>query len=64
MKAVNAKLEQVDVEYEKEAKEVKEYGENVLQDRWSRYIGAMGIEAVKKQAQSSVLLIGLTPLGL
>lgn len=64
MKAVNAKLEQVDVEYEKETKEVKEYGENVLQDRWSRYIGAMGIEAVKKQAQSSVLLIGLTPLGL
>lgn len=35
-----------------------------MQDRWSRYIGAMGLEAVKKQAESSVLLIGLKPLGL
>lgn len=36
----------------------------MLQDRWSRYIGAMGIEAVKKQAESSVLLVGIKPLGL
>lgn len=43
IKAVNAKLEEVDVGYENESKEIKEYGENVLQDRWSRYIGAMGI---------------------
>ena len=43
---------------------MKEVGENILQDRWSRYIGAMGIEAVKKQAESSVLLIGFKPLGL
>lgn len=35
-----------------------------MNDRWSRYIGAMGLEAVKKQASSSVLLIGLKPLGL
>lgn len=35
-----------------------------MQDRWSRYIGAMGLEAVKKQAASSVLLVGLKPLGL
>lgn len=64
MKAVDVKLEEVDVEYEKEHQEVKEVGEHVLQDRWSRYIGAMGIEAVKKQAESSVLLIGFKPLGL
>lgn len=64
LKAVDIKLEEVDVEYEKESKIVKEYGENVMQDRWSRYIGAMGIEAVKKQAESSVLLVGLKPLGL
>ena len=64
MKAVDVKLEEVDVGYEKENKQIKEVGENVLQDRWSRYIGAMGIEAVKKQAESSVLLIGLKPLGL
>jgi hypothetical protein len=35
-----------------------------MQDRWSRYIGAMGLEAVKKQASSNVLLIGLKTLGL
>ena len=35
-----------------------------MQDRWSRYIGAMGIDAVKKQAESKVLLLGLKPLGL
>lgn len=35
-----------------------------MQDRWSRYIGAMGIEAVKKQAASKVILVGLKTLGL
>ena len=36
--------------------------ENVI-DRWSRYIGAMGMDAVKKQSNSSVFLSGLGPLG-
>ena len=35
-----------------------------MQDRWSRYIGAMGLEAVKKQSSSNVLLVGLKSLGL
>jgi tRNA A37 threonylcarbamoyladenosine dehydratase len=35
-----------------------------VRDRWSRYIGAMGVEAVKKQAESQVLLVGLGALGL
>ena len=34
-----------------------------MKDRWSRYIGAMGIEAVAKQAESTVLLSGLGGLG-
>jgi ubiquitin-activating enzyme E1 len=33
-------------------------------DRWSRYIGAMGIEAVKKQAAARVAVVGLNALGL
>lgn len=33
-------------------------------DRWSRYIGAMGIEAVKKQSTAKVVIIGLNALGL
>ena len=34
-----------------------------VKDRWSRYIGAMGIEAVAKQAESSIFLSGLGGLG-
>lgn len=33
-------------------------------DRWSRYIGAMGIEAVRLQSKAKVLLIGMGALGL
>ena len=34
-----------------------------VKDRWSRYIGAMGIEAVAKQAESRILICGLGALG-
>jgi hypothetical protein len=49
-KAKEVKLGEIDVSYEPEAGKELGYEENVMQDRWSRYIGAMGIEAVKKQA--------------
>ncbi|KAL4441756.1 hypothetical protein ABPG74_008753 [Tetrahymena malaccensis] len=32
-------------------------------NRWSRYIGALGIDAVKKQANANVLLVGLNHVG-
>ena len=35
-----------------------------VKDRWSRYIGAMGIEAVARQANSSVFLSGANGLGI
>jgi len=35
-----------------------------VRDRWSRYIGAMGVEAVSKQSKASILLYGLGALGL
>lgn len=34
-----------------------------VKDRWSRYIGAMGIDAVSKQSKASVLMFGLGPVG-
>lgn len=34
-----------------------------VKDRWSRYIGAMGIDAVAKQSKCSVFLSGLGSLG-
>lgn len=34
-----------------------------VRDRWSRYIGALGIDAVKRQAESRILLVELGALG-
>ena len=35
-----------------------------VKDRWSRYIGAMGIDAVRRQTTSSVFIAGLRGLGI
>ena len=35
-----------------------------VRDRWSRYIGAMGIDAVGRQAKADILVIGLAPFSL
>lgn len=53
--------------YDKTAEKVEPHVLDVesaqVKDRWSRYIGAMGIEAVAKQAESRVLLCELGALG-
>ncbi|CAD8118277.1 unnamed protein product [Paramecium sonneborni] len=57
-------IEEVDVTYDKAVQEqVLDVSNEQVRDRWSRYIGAMGIEAVKKQANAKVLLSGLGSLG-
>lgn len=59
-------IEEVDVEYDKtEETNYKELDINdeKVKDRWSRYIGAMGIEAVSKQSKASILLFGLGATG-
>ena len=57
-------LEEIDVSYDKDVKfkelDINEAG---VKDRWSRYIGAMGMDAVAKQANSSIFLSGLGALG-
>lgn len=35
-----------------------------VKDRWSRYIGAMGIDAVSKQSKADILVCGLGPMAL
>jgi molybdopterin/thiamine biosynthesis adenylyltransferase len=35
-----------------------------VKDRWSRYIGAMGIDAVSKQSKADILVFGLGPFAL
>lgn len=65
IESTNAKLEDVDVSYDPMSEESKTININdeQVKDRWSRYIGAMGIEAVAKQAESRVLISGLGSLG-
>lgn len=38
--------------------------DEAVKDRWSRYIGAMGIEAVSKQASANIFLSGAGALGI
>lgn len=57
-------IKQIDVEYDEKVhhKQIDLNDEKVT-NRWSRYIGAMGLEAVEKQANSCVLLVGLNAVG-
>lgn len=43
--------------------EVIDIEDEKVKDRWSRYIGTMGIEAVAKQAEATIFLSGLGGLG-
>lgn len=60
-------LNEIDVAFDDDAKQglqgisIEDSG---VKDRWSRYIGAMGIEAVKKQAEAAVLISGIDTLGI
>ncbi len=60
-----ASLEGIDVSDDTEVKAPRELNveDESVKDRWSRYIGAMGLDAVARQAASSMLLVGLDTLG-
>ena len=38
--------------------------DEAVKDRWSRYIGAMGVEAVAKQAAANIFVSGAGSLGI
>ena len=61
----NKLLEEVDVEDDTEVSVAKEIDieDERVKDRWSRYIGAMGIEAVAKQANARIMISGLGGVG-
>lgn len=61
-----ANLDEVDVSYNQESLTHKELDINdeTVKNRWSRYIGAMGIDAVSRQAKASILVFGLGPFSL
>ena len=56
-------LNEIDMSYEKNNIK-KEMNDNIIKDRWSRYIGAMGIESVKKQSNANIFLSGAGGLGI
>jgi hypothetical protein len=57
-------LEEIDVSYGGARENVEmDINDEKVKDRWSRYIGAMGVEAVSKQSKASILLLGLGGLG-
>lgn len=58
-------MEDIDVSYDApiEGHEAININDDKVKDRWSRYIGAMGIEAVAKQAESRILICGLGAIG-
>ena len=69
VESMGKKHEKIDVSYEKkddgpsEGKDM-DIDDEKVKDRWSRYIGAMGIDAMKKQSKADILVIGLSPFGL
>ena len=63
------KAELIDMESEEEEKiqtESKDMNieDEAVKDRWSRYIGALGVEAVAKQSAANIFLSGAGALGM
>lgn len=58
------KIDAIDVTYEEKVEQrAIDMTDEKVTNRWSRYIGAMGIDAVKKQANAEIILFGLNALG-
>ena len=58
------KIDSIDVTYEEKVQQrAIDILDEKVTNRWSRYIGAMGIEAVEKQANAQICLFGLNALG-
>lgn len=47
-----------------DTKQSIDVNDEAVKDRWSRYIGAMGVEAVSKQAAATIFLSGAGALGI
>lgn len=58
------KIDEIDVTYDENIQlKSMAMDEAGVKDRWSRYIGVMGMESVAKQANASVFISGLNSLG-
>jgi hypothetical protein len=62
--ALDTVVEEIDVSYgEVQQWREMDINDEKVKDRWSRYIGAMGVEAVTKQSKANIVLLGLGGLG-
>lgn len=68
LEEANKQLEEIDEDDGQNDEEVDtktmDIEDEEVKDRWSRYIGAMGIEAVAKQASTRIYLDNLSPVGM
>ena len=59
-------IDDIDMTYNKDknTKQNTEMNDDIAKDRYSRYIGALGIDAVRKQSTSTIFLSGAGALGI
>lgn len=65
-KRMQDRLDEIDVKDDEEEVIGKTMNveDDQVKDRWSRYIGAMGIEAVAKQSNATIFIDNLSPLAM
>ena len=57
-------LDIIDMTYDAKKKNISEMNDDVAKDRYSRYIGAMGMEAVQHQSNANIFISGAGALGI
>ena len=50
--------------YDAKKKKISQMNEDIAKDRYSRYIGAMGMDAVQQQSNANIFISGAGPLGI
>ena len=56
-------IENIDMSYDTKIKKNSQMNDEVAKDRYSRYIGALGIDAVRRQSTANIFLSGVGALG-
>ena len=57
-------IDNIDMTYDINKKNISQMNEDIAKDRYSRYIGAMGMDAVYQQSNSNIFISGAGALGI
>ena len=57
-------IDNIDMTYDTNNKNVSQMNEDIAKDRYSRYIGAMGMDALQQQSNANIFISGAGPLGI